>query len=78
LTLSEQQHLIWDTASRSTKRLDMLENFGGTWLLSPLGYAYAPDPDATISPFSAYNASYNSVREVFPQLSETHSGNKTY
>jgi len=28
LTLSEQKYLVWDTASRSTKRQDMLEIWG--------------------------------------------------
>ena len=37
-TLSEQQHLVWDTLSRRTKPQDMLEfsgrrgPFGPTWL----------------------------------------------
>jgi len=30
LTLNEQQHFVWDTASQSTKQQDMLEIWG-TW-----------------------------------------------
>jgi len=37
LTLSEQQYLVWDTASQSTKRQSMLEIFRGMTPLAP-GY----------------------------------------
>ena len=41
MTESEQQHLIGDTASRSTKRQDMLQIWGRTWpLWTPPGCAY--------------------------------------
>ena len=43
LTLSEQQYFVWDTASISTKRQDVLDIWGA-WAICPPGYAYAYDP----------------------------------
>ena len=46
LTSSEQQYLVWDTASRSTKRQDILELLGSHGLFAPPpGYAYVPKFD---------------------------------
>jgi len=39
LNVTEQKYLVCDTASRSTKRKDMLEIWG-VWCLCPPGYAY--------------------------------------
>jgi len=41
LTLSEQQYFVWDTASQSMEREDMLNIFGAHGLLCPPGYACA-------------------------------------
>jgi len=40
LTLGDQQYFVCDTASLSTKLLDMLKILGGHTPLAPLGYAY--------------------------------------
>jgi len=39
LTLSEQQRFVWDTASQSTKRQNMIKIWG-TWSPWPPGYVY--------------------------------------
>jgi len=39
LTLRKQQYFVWDTASQSTKRQDLLELWGAMALFPPPGYA---------------------------------------
>ena len=41
-TLSEQQYFVWDTATQSTKRQDILEVWEGHGPVGSLGYAYGP------------------------------------
>jgi len=41
LSLSEQQYLVSDTTSRSTKQQGMLETWGNMAPLTPSGFAYS-------------------------------------
>jgi len=40
LSLSEQQHLVWDTAPRSKRQQHVLQIWGSHDPLGPPGYAY--------------------------------------
>jgi len=53
LTLCELQYFVWDTASQSTKWVDMLNIFGGN---CPLGIPLATPTHCTTQPTRAFSA----------------------
>jgi len=61
LTLSGQQYFVWDIASQSTKRQDILEIFLGEWPLCSRGYAYVVLRKCSHSVARTSVASCNSV-----------------